>query len=85
MLDPSFRPAATYNFNFSIQREIRPKMLFEVGYIGRIITHEWMQRDLDAVPTMMTLGGQSYRAGLRRQPTLRSASAAATPGPAAVL
>jgi hypothetical protein len=60
VLDPSFRPAATYNFNVSIQREIRPKVLVEVGYIGRIITHEWMQRDLDAVPTMMTLGGQSF-------------------------
>lgn len=60
VLDPSFRPAATYNFNFSVQREIRPKVLFETGYIGRIITHEWMQRDLDAVPTMMTLGGQSF-------------------------
>jgi hypothetical protein len=60
VLDPSFRPAATYNFDVSIQREIRPKVLFEVGYIGRIITHEWMQRDLDAVPTMMTLGGQSF-------------------------
>jgi hypothetical protein len=62
VLDPSFRPAATYNFNFSIQREIKPKMLFEVGYIGRIITNEFMQRDLDAVPTMMTLGGQSFAA-----------------------
>ncbi len=60
MLDPSFRPAATYNFNVSIQREIKPRVLFEVGYIGRIITHEWMQRDLDAVPTMMTLGGESF-------------------------
>src|SRR5581483_1490673 len=60
VLDPSFRPASTYNYNFSIQREIKPKMLFEVGYIGRYITHEWMQRDLDAVPTMMTLGGQSF-------------------------
>jgi hypothetical protein len=60
ILDPSFRPAATYNFNFSIQREINRKVLFEVGYIGRKITHEWMQRDLDAVPTMMTLGGQSF-------------------------
>jgi len=60
VLDPSFRPAATYNFNFSIQREIRPKVLFEVGYIGRIIRHEWMQRDLDAVPTMLTIGGQSF-------------------------
>jgi hypothetical protein len=60
VLDPSFRPAATYNYNVSIQRELRPRMLFEVGYIGRVITHEWMQRDLDAVPTMMTLNGQSY-------------------------
>ncbi len=60
VLDPSFRPAATYNFNVSIQRELRPKVLMEIGYIGRIITHEWMQRDLDAVPTMMTLGGQSF-------------------------
>ena len=60
MLDPSFRPAATYNFQLSIQREITQKMQFEVGYIGRNITHEWMQRDLDAVPTMMTVGGQSF-------------------------
>jgi hypothetical protein len=60
VLDPSFRPAASYNFNFSIQREIRPKLIFETGYIGRIITHEWMQRDLDAVPTMMTLNNQSF-------------------------
>ena len=60
VLDPSFKPATTYNFNVSIQREIRPKLLFEVGYIGRIIHNEWMQRDLDAVPTMMTLNGQSF-------------------------
>jgi hypothetical protein len=60
VLDPSFKPATTYNFNVSIQREIRPKLLFEVGYIGRIIRNEWMQRDLDAVPTMMTLSGQSF-------------------------
>lgn len=60
VLDPSFRPAATYNFQLSIQREITQNVLFEVGYIGRQITHEWMQRDLDAVPTMMTLSGQSF-------------------------
>jgi Carboxypeptidase regulatory-like domain len=60
VLDPSFKPATTYNFNLSIQREIRPKLLFEVGYIGRIIHNEWMQRDLNAVPTMMTLSGQSF-------------------------
>ena len=60
VLDPSFRPATTYNFQFSIQREINSKANFEVGYIGRVITHEWMQRDLNAVPTMMTLNNQSF-------------------------
>ena len=60
VLDPSFRPAATYNFTVSIQREIKRGVLFEIGYIGRDITHEWMQRDLNAVPTMMTLGGESF-------------------------
>jgi len=60
VLDPNFRPAATYNFNFSIQRQIGNKNLFEVGYVGRIITHEFQQRDINAVPTMMTLNGQSF-------------------------
>ncbi len=60
VLDPNFRPAATYNFNFSIQREITKKVLFETGYVGRIITHEFQQRDINAVPTMMTLNGQSF-------------------------
>ncbi len=60
VLDPSFRPAATYNFNFSIQRQIGTRNLFEVGYVGRIITHEFQQRDINAVPTMMTLNGQSF-------------------------
>ena len=60
VLDPNFRPASTYNFNISIQRQIASKVLFETGYIGRIITHEFQQRDLNAVPTMLTLNGQSF-------------------------
>src|SRR5260370_32851498 len=79
VLDPSFRPATTYNFNFSIQREIKPKVLFEAGYIGRVITHEWMQRDLDAVPTMMTLGGQSFASAFAQ--TYFAAAAGHTPSP----
>ena len=60
VLDPHFRPAATYNYNLSIQRQIANKVLFEVGYIGRQIRHEFQQRDLNAVPTMLTLNGQSF-------------------------
>lgn len=60
VLDPNFRPAATYNYNFSIQRQIANKVLFETGYIGRQIRHEFQQRDLNAVPTMLTLNGESF-------------------------
>lgn len=60
VLDPNFRPAATYNYNFSIQRQLANKVLFETGYIGRKITHEFQQRDLNAVPTMLTLNGESF-------------------------
>ena len=79
VLDPNFRPAATYNFNFSIQREITRKVLFEVGYIGRIITHEFQQRDLNAIPTMLTLNGQSFANAFAQ--TYFAVSAGNTPAP----
>jgi hypothetical protein len=60
VIDPNFRPARTENFNFSIQHEFSSKLLLDVGYIGRLIRNEFQQVDLDAVPTMTTLGGQSF-------------------------
>jgi len=32
----------------------------ELGYIGRFINHEYQPFNVDAVPYMMTLGGQSF-------------------------
>ena len=60
ILDRNFRPSRTDNFTISIQREINSKVLLEAGYIGRIIRNEWQQVDLDAVPYMTTLNGQSF-------------------------
>ena len=61
VLDPNFRPARTDNFTLSIQRELfSQKAILEVGYIGRIIRNEWQEIDFDAVPTMTTIGGQSF-------------------------
>jgi len=60
VLDPNFRPSSTDNFQFSIQRELKKNLIMEVGYIGRKISHEWQQVDLDAVPTMTTLNGESF-------------------------
>ena len=61
VLDPNFRPSRTDNFTLSIQRDLfNQKAILEVGYIGRLIRNEWQQEDIDAVPYMTTLGGQSF-------------------------
>lgn len=59
-LDPSFRPNDADSFNLTIQRQINRKMLIEVGYIGRLIHHEFQPTSINVVPYMMSLGGQSF-------------------------
>jgi Carboxypeptidase regulatory-like domain len=59
-LDPHFRPNVVDSFDLTIQRQITPKVLVELGYIGRRITHEYQPINLNAVPYMMTLGGQQF-------------------------
>ena len=60
LLDPNFRPNRTDNFTLTLQREINSKMQLEAGYIGKIIRNEFMEENLDAVPYMTTLNGQSF-------------------------
>jgi len=59
-LDPHFRPNVVDSFDLTIQRQITNKILIEVGYIGRRITHEYQPININAVPYMMTLGGQTF-------------------------
>ena len=59
-LDPHFRPNAIDSFDFTIQRQLARKFLVELGYIGRRITHEFQPININAVPFMMTLGGQRF-------------------------
>src|ERR1039458_3733381 len=59
-LDPHFKPDRTDNFTVTIQREINQHINLELGYIGKIIKNEYMLVNLDAVPYMTTLGGQSF-------------------------
>jgi hypothetical protein len=59
-LDPTLKPQRTDNVTVSIQRQISGKSILEVGYIGRLIRNEIMEVDLDAVPYMTTLGGESF-------------------------
>ncbi len=58
--DPHFRPNDIDSFDLTIQRQITRKTLIEVGYIGRLIHHEYQPINLNAVPYMMAVGGQSF-------------------------
>jgi len=59
-LDPGFRPNSNDTFTLSVQREINSKVFAEVGYIGKLIHNEFQEIDIDAVPYMTTLGGQTF-------------------------
>ena len=64
-LDKNFRPDESDQFDLTIQRQINSKTMIEFGYIGRKISHEYQPININAVPTMMTLGGQIVRQSLR--------------------
>ncbi len=60
-MDPSFRPNDIDSFDFTIQRQVGQKSVLEVGYIGRLIHHEFQPVNLNAVPYMMSVGGQQFQ------------------------
>ena len=59
-LDQNFRPNEVDSVNLTIQRQLSRKVILEIGYIGRRITHEYQPVNLNAVPYMMTQGGQQF-------------------------
>ena len=59
-IDPNYHPDRSDEFTLSIQHQFGPKILAEVGYIGRIIGNMGQYYSLTAVPYMMTRGGQSF-------------------------
>jgi hypothetical protein len=61
-MDPQFRPNDVDSFDLTIQRQIGQKSLLEVGYIGRLIHHEYQPVNLNAVPYMLSVGGQQFQA-----------------------
>ena len=60
-VDPSMRPNDVDTFNLSIQRQVSRKMLVEVGYIGRLIHHEYIMQNPNLVPYMLAQGGQTFQ------------------------
>jgi hypothetical protein len=59
-LDPNLRPNHSDEVTISIQRSLSSKVIIEGGYIGRKISNEFQEINIDAVPWMTTLGGQSF-------------------------
>jgi hypothetical protein len=59
-LDPGTRPSVNDSFTLSIQREVSRNLFVEAGYIGKIINNEFQEVNMDAVPYMTTLGGQTF-------------------------
>jgi hypothetical protein len=59
-MDQKYRPSDTDQIDFSIQRQFKGDMLVEVGYVGVWAHHLYQGIDLNDVPWMMTLGGQSF-------------------------
>jgi Carboxypeptidase regulatory-like domain len=59
-LDPNLKPNHSDEVTITIQRSFTPKLLLEVGYIGRKISNEFQEINIDALPVMTTLGGQSF-------------------------
>jgi hypothetical protein len=59
-LDPHFRPNVVDSFDFTIQRQVSRNINLEFGYIGRRVTHEYQPINVNAVPYMMTIGGQRF-------------------------
>lgn len=59
-LDVNYKPSAIDSFDLTIQRQLNRRLTMEVGYIGRLIHNEYEPVDLNGVPYMTTLGGQTF-------------------------
>ena len=81
LLDPNFRQDRSDEVNFTVQRSLSPKMLVEAGYIGRKIKNEFELINIDAVPYMTTLSGQSFASAYAALYQQVSTGAAVTPEP----
>lgn len=59
-MDQNFRPNDTDEVDFTVQRQLKGNFLLEFGYVG-VWGHNLFQGiDMNAVPWMLTLGGQTF-------------------------
>ena len=59
-MDQNFRPSAIDQADFSIQREFKGNTILEVGYVGAWGHHLFEGIEMNSVPWMLKLGGQTF-------------------------
>ena len=81
-LDSNFRPGSSDQIDVSIQRQLKGNIILEVGYVGVWARNLFQGKDLNDVPYMMKLNGQTFAqayAGLATQ--LNGGAKTVTPQP----
>lgn len=59
-LDNNWRPGANDQLTIGMERELPDNILLEVAWVGKWSKHLYQGLDLNNVPWMMTVGGQSF-------------------------
>ena len=59
-MDQKYRPSDTDEVDFSVQRQFGGNLIVEVGYVGVFGHHLFQGIEMNAVPWMTKLGGQTF-------------------------
>ena len=80
-IDPSYKPGRNHEWDITIQREMPGHSLLEIGYIGRHANNTYNPLEVNGVPWMMTLNGQSYALAYDAIAAQLAAGSTVTPQP----
>ncbi len=61
-IDPKRKTGVDYTATLSLERQLPGKSLLEIGYVGRWAHHLYGAGDMQQVPYMLKLGGQTFAA-----------------------
>jgi hypothetical protein len=59
-MDTQYRPGSSDQIDITLQRQLKGGMIVELGYVGRWAKHQFAGVDLNDVPWMMKLNGQTF-------------------------
>jgi hypothetical protein len=80
-IDPTYRPGRNHQWDVTIQREMPGRSLIEIGYIGRHASNIYNPLEVNGVPFMTTLNGQTYAQAYNNIGAQLKAGTAVTPQP----